>query len=120
MRTSSLMHLSDDIVERQLDDLVAQERPTTARILAHIAEVDERHIYLRRGYESMKAYFVGRHHFSEDAARKRVHAARIARAFPALFAAVADGRLHVTAVRMLATHLTAANVEGLIEAAKHK
>lgn len=120
MRTSTLTHLPDDVLESRLVALVAQERPTLAQVLAHIAEVDARHLYLRAGYESMKAYCVDRLRFSEDEARKRDHAARTARAIPELFEAVADGRLHLTAIRLLATHLTAANAGGLIAAATHK
>ena len=57
---------------------------------------------------------------SEDAAFKRIRAARTARRFPAIFAAVADGRLHLSAVVMLAPHLTEDTVDELLTAAIHK
>jgi len=59
-------------------------------------------------------------HFSEDAASKRIHAARAARKFPSLFTAVAEGRLHLTGVCLLAPHLTPENAEGLIAAAAYQ
>ena len=120
MSAYSLSHLSDDVLTRRLAELAAQHRATTAQLLAHLAEVEARHLHLRAGYDSMKAYCIGELHFSEDAARKRVHAAHVAREFPALFEAVADGRLHLTAVRMLSAHLTPGNVDDLIDAASHK
>jgi hypothetical protein len=57
---------------------------------------------------------------SEDMAYKRIQAARAARRFPDIFPAVADGRLHLTAVVLLAPHLSPETAEGLLIAARHK
>jgi hypothetical protein len=89
-------------------------------LLAHIAEVDARKLYVPAGYSSMHAYCVNELHLSEDAAYKRIQAARVARQFPVVFAALAEGRLHLAAVCMLAPHLTPENAEELIEAATHR
>ena len=93
---------------------------TTAALLAHIAEVDARRLYVPAGYPSMHAYCVEELRLSEDAAYKRIQAARAARQFPALFVAVAEGRLHLAAACLLAPHLTPGNAEELIEAATHR
>jgi len=120
MRAYTLTHLSDTVLLRDLASLVARDRATTAALLAHIAEVDARRLYAPAGYESMHAYCVDALHLSEDAAYKRIQAARAARQFPALFAAVADGRLNLTAVCLLAPHLTAENVDELLAASVHQ
>jgi 5-methylcytosine-specific restriction endonuclease McrA len=65
----------------------------------------------------MFVYCVEKLHLSDDAAYQRIHVARVARAFPALFPALADGRLHMASVRKLAPYLTPANVDDLIIAA---
>ncbi|HEY6195588.1 MAG TPA: hypothetical protein VI504_11160, partial [Candidatus Eisenbacteria bacterium] len=57
---------------------------------------------------------------SEDMAYMRIRAARTARKFPVVFAAVADGRLHLTAVVLLAPHLTTQTADALIAEASHK
>jgi hypothetical protein len=57
---------------------------------------------------------------SEDVASKRIQAARLARRFPALFAMLADGRLHLSAVVLLAPHLTPATADQLLAAAAHQ
>jgi 5-methylcytosine-specific restriction endonuclease McrA len=119
MRAYKLTHLSDAVLLRDLSALVAQDRTTTAMLLAHIAEVDARRLYLQAGYPSMFAYCVDELRLSEGGAYKRIQAARAARANPAIFAAVADGRLHLTAVRLLAPYLTAENADGLLAAATH-
>ncbi|HYQ89923.1 MAG TPA: hypothetical protein VEU09_09895, partial [Candidatus Binatia bacterium] len=98
----------------------AHDRATTAIFLAHIAEVDARRLFAPAGYSSMFAYCVEELHLSEDATAKRIQAARAARRFPALFTALAEGRLHLTAVWLLAPHLTAENVGELIGSATHR
>jgi 5-methylcytosine-specific restriction endonuclease McrA len=120
MRTYVLTHVPDDDLLSHLDDLVARGCENTAETLAHIAEVDQRGLYLSRGYPSMFAYCVDRLHFSESAAFRRIHAARVARQFPALFDAVADGRLNLTSVRLLSAYLTSENLDELTAAAAHR
>jgi hypothetical protein len=68
----------------------------------------------------MYAYCVQHLHLSEDAAFKRIRAARTARQFPAIFPAVADGRLSLSAVVLLTPCLTRENAGPLLDAAIHK
>jgi hypothetical protein len=119
MRVYRLTALPDDVLLRYLSTLVARDRAITAALHAHLAEVDARKLYAPAGYPSMHAYCVDALRFSDDAAYKRIQAARAARQFPALFDAIADGRLHVTAVRLLAPHLTPDNARELMQAATH-
>jgi len=116
----NLTHLSDAALLRDLATLVEQDRLTAAALLAHIAEVDTRRLHLPRGYASMHAYCVEALHLSDDAAYKRIQAARAARRFPALFDAVADGRLHLSAVCLIAPHLAADNFDALVALATHR
>src|SRR5258708_33161013 len=102
----SLTHLGDDALLRAVSALVAQDRATTASLLAHLAEVDTRRLYLALGHPSTFAYGVECLHLSESAAYRRIQAARTARRFPRLFALVADGKLHHAAICVLAPHLT--------------
>jgi hypothetical protein len=93
---------------------------TTAELLAHIAEVDARRLYLPAAYPSMFQYCVEELHLSEDTAAKRIQAARVARRFPILFDAIAQGRLHLSAVVLLAPHLTEGTADELVAAATHR
>ena len=113
----SLSHLTDQALLRDLATLVAQDRNTTASMLAHLAEVDARKLYLPAAYPSMFAWCVGELRLSEDAAAKRIQAARLARRFPAILPALAEGRLHLAAVCLLAPHLATDNAGELIAAA---
>ena len=116
----SLSLLSDQELLRDLAVLVARDRTTTAALLAHLAEVDARRLYLPAAYPSMYLYCVYELGLSEDSALKRIRAARTARRFPAIFAAVADGRLSLSVVVLLGPYLTPENVEQLLNAATHQ
>jgi hypothetical protein len=120
MRGYSLGHLADDVLLHELGALIAREWTSTAEILAHIAEVDARRLYVAAGHTSMFVYCVEELRLSEDAAAKRIHAARAAREFPFLFAALADGRIHLSGICLLAPHLSADNVEEWIQRATHR
>jgi hypothetical protein len=120
VRDLSLSHLSDAVLLRNLSALVVLDRRTTADLLAHLAEVDARQLYAEAGYSSMFAYCVRELHLSENAAGKRIYAARAVRKFPALLGALDQGKIHLTALCLLAPHVTENNKETLIEGASHK
>jgi 5-methylcytosine-specific restriction endonuclease McrA len=120
MKDWSLAHVPDHALLRELSAVASRERVALADVLAHIAEVDARRLYLPAAYSNMHAYCVGELRMSEDAAFKRIRAARAARDFPVLFDMVADGRLHLTAVVLLAPDLTPSNASDLLAAAAHR
>ncbi len=120
MRDYKLSHLGDAVLLRELTRLVVENRASTAALLAHISEVDARRLYVPAGYPSMHAYCVEELRLSEDAAYRRIRAARAARRFPSLLELVAEGRLHLAAVSLIAGHLTPENAKELIEAAIHR
>src|SRR5258708_33780773 len=116
----SRTHLSNGALLRDLEQHVACERGDTAEVLADLAEVDARKLYLPAAHPNLISYYVGELHLCEQAAYKRIQAARAARKFPVIFSAVAEGKLHLSAVVLLASKLTAENVNELLAAAKHK
>jgi hypothetical protein len=116
----SRTHLPDSALVRTLKSHLATERTSTAELLADLAEVDERRLYAPAGYESMFAWCEGELHLSEDAAYKRLRAARTARDYPAILEMIADGRLHLAAVLLVAPHLTGENAPDLLAAATHR
>ncbi len=58
MRPYSLSHLSDGRLLHGLKSLVARDRTVTAALLAHVAEVDARKLYLPAAHPSMFSYCV--------------------------------------------------------------
>lgn len=112
--------LSNSEVRVQLFEEVASERRATARIIALLAVFDERRLYLDDGFNSLYAFCVGALRLSESAAYSRIHAARAARKWPQILEGLADASLTLTAVDLIAPHLTSENGATLIDQARHK
>jgi hypothetical protein len=106
-----------DVLLRETSEYTKQERWVTARLLVRLAAVESRELYAPAGYSSMWDYCLGELQMSDDAAGRRLWAARKCREFPALFDALADDRIHLTAIHTLATYLRPDNVDELIGAA---
>jgi hypothetical protein len=101
-------------------ELVQRGNVVEADLLAHLAEVDARRLYLEEGCSSMFAWCQQVLRFAEGVAYKRIQAARAGRRFPELVEAVRGGELHLTAVSLLAPRLTQENCAELIQAARHR
>lgn len=80
-------------------------RENMAQLLATLAEFDARRLHAP-AYETMEEYCVRELNYPEDEAEVRILAARAARRFPDIFPAIADGRLEVAAVAVIAPYLT--------------
>lgn len=91
-----------------------------AELLAHLAEVEARGIHRLRACSSLCTYCVYELRWSEDSAFRRTRAARLARKFPIIFQQVADGELRLTALVLLAPHLTEENHRELLALAKYR
>jgi hypothetical protein len=100
--------------------LVCQSNRVLATLLAHLGEVEARGLHRTRACASLYIYCIYELRMSEDAVYRRVVAARLVKRFPALFGAVERGELHLTALVLLAPHLTEANVGDVVARAKFR
>ncbi len=120
MSIRSLALVPDHVLLQELSALVSKHRALTAALLAHLGECDARKLYRPQGYPSMHAYGVGALRFSDDTAFKRIRVARAARRFPMIHPMIADGRLNVSGVVLIAPLLTELSAPALIAAAENK
>ena len=98
----------------------AQERESQSKLLVDIAEIDARQIYREAGYDSIHRYCVEELGLSEKAAFHRIWVARVAWKYPCVLAALAEARLHMSAVALLATYFSEENVEELVAASANR
>jgi hypothetical protein len=110
-------HLSDDDLVAAVKALARREQEATASLLAHLAELDARRLYLGAGFSSLFTYCGEVLHLSEPAAYNRIEAARVARRFPIILPMLAEGALSLATIRLLGSHLTAENQQELLAAA---
>ena len=113
-------HLSDLELISSRARLAHCERDATTRLVAHLAEFEARALHLGAGFPSLFAYCCEVLHLSEHESGNRIAAARAARRYPIVLELLASGALNLTAVRLLAPHLTKDNHQELFAAATHK
>jgi 5-methylcytosine-specific restriction endonuclease McrA len=112
--------VSDSQLRSGLAALLASGYRTEARIVAHIAEAEQRKLHLKDGCASLFEYCVKQLGLSESEAFHRLTAARIARKFPVVFSLLERRELHLTAVCLLRDYLTSENHLELLAEASHK
>jgi hypothetical protein len=86
MNTSFLRNLDKDNLVRDFSALIEKDRRDTATLLAYIAEVDRRKLYLEHACPSMFAFCTKRFRMSEAVAARRIRAGRATCRFPVFWA----------------------------------
>jgi len=115
--TSSAARLSNDELMAEMKRLARCERDATGQLVAHLAEVDARRLYLGAGFSSLFVYCTTALRLSEAEAYNRIEAARAGHRFPVIFDRLLDGSVNLTTIRLLARHLTHENHEEMLAAA---
>jgi hypothetical protein len=112
----TLSEVTDDELQGSLRELLRAGGRTEARIVAHLAEVETRRLHLR-GAPSLFHYCRVELGLSESEAWYRICAARAGRKFPVVFELLEQRELHLTAIALLANHLTPENHRELLSEA---
>ncbi len=115
-----LVALGNDQLVAALSALVRRENDALSDLLAHLAELDERHLYLDLGFTSLFAYCTEELGLCKSAAGRRITAARVCRKYPEAFERVARGELQLSVLSILNQHLNPKNATGLFNASSNK
>jgi hypothetical protein len=114
MKRRSYVSHTDHALLTLFSNLVAGDRARTVELLEVLGEVDRRRRYLPAVYSSMFGSCVDAHAMPEDVAYKRIRVARAARRWPAILEGIADGRLNLSSVMLVAPHLTSDTAAALL------
>jgi 5-methylcytosine-specific restriction endonuclease McrA len=115
-----LAHLSDQGLRHGLRDLIGGRSRIEARVVAHLAAIEERRLHLVDGFSSMFDFCLRQLGLSESEAYHRITAARVARQFPVVFGMIDRGEIHLSAICLLRDHLTEENHLDLLQGASGK
>src|SRR6188768_348754 len=115
-----LKSLADDELLAGLSSIVGRRNQITAEFLAYLAELDERQIFLDLGFASLFEFCVEKLGLCESTAGRHIAAARVCRNHPEVFALVASGALHASALSLLRKHLSPENATELFELCAHR
>lgn len=116
----NLIDLSDEALLSSLDAICGDGRRLLARLVVHLAAVEERSLHLKAACPSLFEFCIRRLGMSEGEAFRRIAAARLVKRFPSLLARIETGALHLTAIVLLRDHFTESNVDELADAATGK
>jgi hypothetical protein len=114
----SLANLTDDVLLAKLAGIIQSHRKLTSELIAYLAEVDARKLYLVHAAPSMFVYSVTKLGFSEDEACRRIESARLARRFPCIFQRIERGEVSLSVLGRLKPFLTDENAADLLDAAR--
>ena len=111
----ALTDLSDEELVSRLEAICLEGHRLMARLIVHLAEVEERRLDLRAACSSLFDFCVRRLGMSEGAAFRRINAARLVKRFPCLLARIERGELALSTLVLLRPHLTEDNVNELAQ-----
>ena len=78
----SKINIGDKGLTEKLNTLVRKESDTTLEILTYLAELEERKLHLKLGFNSLFAFCTLRLGYSEPASNRRIKASRCIREYP--------------------------------------
>lgn len=116
----SFAEFDDHSLVVKTKSLAEDNRLALVLLVAALAELDARRLYLREGYASLFVFCTEALRLSESAAYNRIEAARAIRRWPMLLEMLADGSLNLTTLRLVAPLLTAENHQEILAAVRGK
>jgi hypothetical protein len=109
--------MSEDELFSSLEQLARDERRNLPAILSRLAELDARDSAIKKN-PSLFSYCLRTLRWSESETARRIHVARKARQYHAIYGLLASGRLSLSSASVLAPHLTGENHRALLARAK--
>ena len=113
---AELEHMSCNELDRSAEKLVHAEKRSSAKLIAHLAEMSRRKAALELGYRHLYEYCLTRLRLSEGSIPLRIQVANAARQYPQLLVALAENRISLTVAGLLASHVDDTNVDELVSA----
>ena len=102
------------------EKLVSRERRHTAALIAHLAEISRRKAHLELGFKNLFEYCRIHLGLGEFSVWNRIQVANVSRRFPQVLEYLAEGKVSLSSLGLLARHLSEENVEGLLAQAEGK
>lgn len=90
------MKISDNELIIKLKSLVQNERDLITEVLRHLREVENRQLYLARGYSSMFAFCTGLLGYSDSEAHIRIQAMRLIKSLPSVEQQITEGSISLS------------------------
>lgn len=93
--------LSDNELIGKIKNLACAERRLTKILIIHIAEFDQRKLYLKQAYGSLFEYLTNEIGYSDGAAQRRIDAARLSVSAPDIATKIENGSINLSQISYL-------------------
>jgi 5-methylcytosine-specific restriction endonuclease McrA len=106
--------LTNEQLHRVVVSLARQERECTLSVVDHLIEIERRRMYAELGHSSVYGYCTDELGYSRTAANRRIVAARTVRRFPRTRRLLAERRLTLSTLAVVAGELNGENCRALL------
>lgn len=120
LNREAIARLSNEDLNEGITKAHQNDLEKSVDFLLFLAEVDQRKLYLEKGYSSLFTYLVRCFNFCETAAAQRKAACQLMLRFPVIEGMLRQGEIHLTALHLLARHFTDANHAKVLMSCRHK
>ncbi len=117
---ATIKDLSDNQLIRKIEILDSKERELTLTVLLHLAEIDRRRLYIKRGYSSFFDFCVRHLKYSDSAAGRRIRAARCIREYPQVGRMLERRELNIVTISRIYGIITRKNMKHLLREVARK
>ena len=93
---TTLKSKSNEVLITDLKQMVSEERRLLTEILHHLKEVEDRRLFLERGYPTLFTFATECLGYSEAAAQRRIQAMRLMKDVPQIEAKIKTGKLSLS------------------------
>jgi len=100
---------SDENLISDLKDIVKRERELQTELLHHLKEVENRKIYLQKGFSSLFAYMTEELKYSEGSAQRRIQAMRLIKELPSVEKKLESGEISLMVASQVQGYLQREN-----------
>jgi len=100
---NQLTSLSDSNLLSQTKLLAQKERKITVEVIEHLYEIDQRKLYLKKGFSSLFNYTTKELGYSEGSACRRIKTMRLCREIPETTSKIQNGNLNLTTASKVQT-----------------
>ncbi|MEK2688579.1 HNH endonuclease [Bdellovibrio sp. GT3] len=109
-----LASISNFELLNRVEKLALSERKITHLILWHLVEIESRRLYIDLGFTSLYKYLTGHLRYSEDAAYRRIQAARLLKKLPNIEKSIEVGDLSLTQLTQVQKCLAKSAADGIV------
>ena len=117
---ASLHTLADEQLITTVKRLAHEERHATVNLIAALAEIERRQLFLGEGVSSLFVYCTQVLYLAEHSAYNRIAAARAAARWPIILEHLGEGLITLSTLRLLIPHMRDDTVQVLLVSARHK